>query len=89
MKKKYVAPMSALYSLNFTENIASSLNGDLTVGTIAFTNVPVGCRGLFKGIPAAVVDTNPTADWWDYMVEIMGEAPGIQSEIRINCIIPG
>lgn len=63
MKKKYVAPESALLTLNFNENIAASSmesGGDLVSGggVIHFTQHEDGCRGLYTGHPSAVV-TNP------------------------------
>lgn len=70
MKKKYVAPASALLTLNFNENIAASSISETEVsggGTISFTHSTNGCRMYYTGDMTAQVDVTCSTyyDYWD------------------------
>lgn len=76
MKKEYIAPESALYSINLSEKIASSPGGigdDMVSGSvnIYFTHEADGCRGYYYGefeAPVSVVN----GSWIDYFLELHG-----------------
>ncbi len=63
MKKKYIVPESRLFSINVNESIAVASSGVAVVtgsATIYFTQQIDGCRGVYTGIPTAVVDPTIT-----------------------------
>ena len=68
MKKKYVAPESALLTLNFSENIAaSSLSEDQVqgMGIIKFSQISDGCRKYYTNHEEAPVSAIGNS-FWDY-----------------------
>lgn len=74
MKKKYVAPASALLTLNFNENIAASSSiesgSDSLPGTVTilFTQASNGCRGLYTDRSTVTIGSDAT--WFAYFVEL-------------------
>ena len=82
MKKKYVAPESALLTLNFSENIAASSSIE-SGGTsmeggmiIEFTQMMDGCRDFYTGSTTAVV-TNPSGGFQEHFNEIFFHYPSL------------
>lgn len=78
MKKTYIAPESALFSINLSEKIATSPPGsdfgsDKVSGSvdIYFTHDGGGCRGYYYGefeAPVSVIN----GSWLDYFLELHG-----------------
>ena len=88
MKKKYVAPASALLTLNFSENIAASSSmesgGDSLSGsgTILFTQYVDDCRGLYTNI--SPVTLSPSSTWLQYFMEMFGYGLGVVNACLIQ-----
>ncbi len=72
MKKKYIVPESRLFSINVKESIAmasAGLSETSGAAIIHFTQHIDGCRGLYTGIPTAVVDPAIT-EFEDYYKQL-------------------
>jgi hypothetical protein len=81
MKKKYVAPESALLTLNFSENIAASGISETVIsggGSISFTHSDSinDCRKYYTGDMTAEVDETCSTfqDYWTNIRENKYEA---------------
>lgn len=86
MKKKYVAPASALLTLNFNENIAASSmesGGDSIAGggVISFSQIENGCRKYYYNDPTAKV--SPGLDEFDEYFNDLWRAEYVAA--MLNC----
>ncbi len=80
MKKEYIAPKSRFYSVEFSENIASSIpgsfGGDQISGamTILFSHTVTPCRDYYTESFSAPVTVPENSTFVEYFLDMQGKA---------------